>query len=106
MALSMEVRLECLVIAGALTKLGCSILGVNWSLNDEEACFLLNPSLPQCESRHMLARASSASSALRRGKDWPTIPWRKRIASRSVPERSSRRCGDRSRSPMADEKED
>ncbi|WP_244136317.1 AMP-binding protein [Burkholderia sp. BCC0405] len=43
-ALSMEVRLEWLVIAGALAKLGCSILGVNWRLTDEEASFLLTNS--------------------------------------------------------------
>ncbi|WP_431207902.1 class I adenylate-forming enzyme family protein [Burkholderia cepacia] len=43
-ALSMEVRLEWLVIAGALAKLGCSILGVNWRLTDEETRYLLTNS--------------------------------------------------------------
>ncbi|MEN2473448.1 class I adenylate-forming enzyme family protein [Burkholderia sp. GS2Y] len=43
-ALSMEVRLEWLVIAGALAKLGCSILGVNWRLTDEETRYLLSNS--------------------------------------------------------------
>lgn len=43
-AVSMEVRTEWLVLSGALAKLGCSILGVNWRLTDEEARYLLSNS--------------------------------------------------------------
>ncbi|WP_175955227.1 AMP-binding protein [Burkholderia sp. BCC0405] len=65
-ALSMEVRLEWLVMAGALAKLGCSILGVSWGLTDEEACFLLNPAPPQCEYA-ICRRAPLLHRALREG---------------------------------------
>ncbi|ABM59564.1 AMP-dependent synthetase and ligase [Verminephrobacter eiseniae EF01-2] len=43
-ALSMEVRMEWLVLSGALAKLGCSMLGVNWRLTDEEARYVLSDS--------------------------------------------------------------
>lgn len=43
-ALSMEVRMEWLVLSGALAKLGCSILGVNWRLTDTEAHYQLSNS--------------------------------------------------------------